>query len=644
MKKIVDYILSYPKIPSYAEMSFQLFHIESDRVMLLLLTLQWAVATFITSIKYATFYYGFFSGALVVLPLLLLYKYLKGERYFRYFIAVAMMLFSVIFIQQYLGRIEMHFHVFIAMAILTLYKDVTPLIFAAATTIIHHVVFNYLQLYEVSLFDMPVMVFNYGCGFDIVFLHAIFVVIELFVLGYIVRLQVEHTININESQNQVNELNRELEHISMHDTLTNLPNRLNLSQKIRNVLLDAEKNSKKFAVIFLDLDHFKNINDTLGHDIGDALLKTVANVLKESVSKDTLISRIGGDEFIMVVSDFNDQNELIPTINNMLNSFRKDLFIKGYSLRLSASIGISIYPDDSKNIKDLMKYADIAMYKAKGDGRDNFSFFTQELNKKIHNEVDIVNDMQRAFHDNEFKLYYQPKIDVKSRKIVGAEALLRWQHKQKGLIGPNIFIPLAENTGFILNLGKFVIQNSTQAIKRFSSLGFKDLSISINVSTRQFQNTNLYQDLKESIDDNQIDPAQLGIEITESVMLKYVDNALIALNEIKKLGISIHIDDFGTGYSSLSYLKKFPIDTLKIDKSFVDDIIDKDESGRLLVNTILSMGKSLNLTTVAEGVETKEQYEFLRDNGCDTIQGYYFAKPMCEDDFVKLLETDKIYS
>ncbi|MDD5400867.1 MAG: EAL domain-containing protein [Sulfurimonas sp.] len=642
--KIVNYIFAYPKIPSYAEISFKLFHIESDRVMLLLLTLQWAVATFITSIKYDTYYYGFFSGALIVLPLLYLYKYLKGERYYRYFIAVAMMLFSVIFIQQYLGRIEMHFHVFIGMAILTLYKDVVPLVIAAATTITHHLLFNYLQLYEVSLFDMPVMVFNYGCGFDIVILHAVFVIIELFVLGYMVRLQIEHTININSSQNQVNELNKELEYISLHDTLTDLPNRLNLNQKIKTVMLNAEKESKKFAIIFLDLDHFKNVNDTLGHDIGDALLQTVANILKNSVSQDTLISRIGGDEFIMVVSDFNNQNELIPTINNLLNSFRKDLLIKGYSLRLSASIGVSIYPDDSQSIKDLMKYADIAMYKAKGDGRDNFSFFTQELNKKIHNEVDIVNDMQRAFYDNEFKLYYQPKIDVKSKKIIGAEALLRWQHKQKGLIGPNLFIPLAENTGFILNLGKFVIQNSTQAIKRFNSLGYKNLSISINVSTRQFQNTNLYQDLKESIDDNHIDPAQLGIEITESVMLKYVDNALMALNEIKKLGVSIHIDDFGTGYSSLSYLKKFPIDTLKIDKSFVDDIIDADESGRLLVNTILSMGKSLNLKTVAEGVETKEQYEFLRDNGCDTIQGYYFAKPMCEDDFIALLKEDKIYS
>ncbi len=643
MKKIVNYIFSYPKIPSYANMSFQLFHIESDRVMLLLLALQWAIATFITSIKYSTYYYGFFSGALIVLPLLLLYKYLKGERYFRYFIAVAMMLFSVIFIQQYLGRIEMHFHVFIAMAILTLYKDVMPLIFAAATTIIHHVVFNYLQLYEVSLFGMPVMVFNYGCGFDIVILHAIFVIIELFVLGYIVRLQVEHTININESQNQVNELNRELAYLSMHDILTDLPNRLNLKEKIQSVLIDAEKNAKKFAVIFLDLDHFKNINDTLGHDIGDALLKRVAAMLKESVSQDTLISRIGGDEFIMVVSDFNDQNELVPTINNLLDNFRKDLLIKGYLLRLSASIGVSLYPDDAQNVKDLMKYADIAMYKAKGDGRDNFSFFSQELNTKVHTEVDIVNDMQRAFADGEFQLYYQPKIDAQSRKIIGAEALLRWHHKQKGFIPPNLFIPLAENTGFILNLGKFVIQNSTQAIKRFSSLGFRDIRISINVSTRQFQNSNLYQDLKESIEYNGINPTQLGIEITESVILKYVENTLSALREIKKLGVSIYIDDFGTGYSSLSYLKKFPIDTLKIDKSFVDDIVD-DESGKSLVNTILSMGKSLNLKTVAEGVETKEQYEFLRDNGCDAIQGYYFAKPMPEDEFIALLEKDKIYS
>ena len=321
---------------------------------------------------------------------------------------------------------------------------------------------------------------------------------------------------------------------------------------------DAKKNNEKFAIIFLDLDHFKNINDTLGHDIGDALLQTVANLLKKSVRSHDLISRIGGDEFIITIPGFNNENELLPIITNLLEEFRKDLLIKGYSLRLSTSIGVSIYPDDSDNVKDLMKYADIAMYKAKGDGRDNFSFFTQTMNKKIHNEVDIINDMQRAFYDNEFELYYQPKVDVNSGKTIGAEALLRWKHPSKGIIGPNIFIPLAESTGFILNLGKFVIEESTRTISKLNKLGYDNLIISINVSTRQFQNTNLLNDLTDMMIKNKVNPKQLGIEITESIMIKYVENTLLALQKIKELGVSIYIDDFGTGYSSLSYLKKIP--------------------------------------------------------------------------------------
>jgi EAL domain-containing protein (putative c-di-GMP-specific phosphodiesterase class I) len=323
-----------------------------------------------------------------------------------------------------------------------------------------------------------------------------------------------------------------------------------------------------------------------------------------------------------------------------LEEFRKEMVIKGYTLRLSASIGVSIFPNDSADVKELMKYADIAMYKAKADGRDNFSFFTQKLNTKIHNEVDIINDMQRAFYDNEFKLFYQPKIDVKSKKIIGAEALLRWQHHSKGLIGPNIFIPLAESTGFILSLGKFVIKESTKAIGRFSNLGYSDLLISINVSTRQFQNTDLYQDLKDEIIQSGINANQIGIEITESIMMKHVQSTLLSLNDIKKLGVSIYIDDFGTGYSSLSYLKIFPIDILKIDKSFVDDISENSENNEhLLINTILSMGKTLGLKVVAEGVETKVQFEYLRDRDCDMIQGFYFAKPMCEEDFIELLKS-----
>ena len=634
---MLRYIFTYPKIPSYADAAIRSFNEASDKVMIVLLLTQWFIATFITSIAYDTYMYGFFGGALIVIPMLILYPYLKGELFYRIFVAISMMLFSVIYIQQYLGRIEMHFYIFIAMAILTLYKDIVPLIVAAATTILHHIVFNFLQLYEVSLFDMPVMVFNYGCGWDIVILHATFVISELLVLGYLIRLQIEHSVELNQLKNNAAQLNKELSYSSSHDILTGLPNRLYLNEQLEQVKSDAEENNKKFALIFLDLDHFKNINDTLGHDIGDALLQMVANLLTKNMPKESLITRIGGDEFILVLSGLSDDMELLPIINSLLVEFRKELFIKGYSLQLSASIGIAIYPNDSTNIKELMKYADIAMYKAKADGRDSFSFFTQTLNTKIHNEVEIINDMQRAFYDNEFKLYFQPKVDVKTQKIIGAEALLRWEHPHKGIIGPNVFIPLAESTGFILTLGTFVIKEGIQSIKKFNDLGYKDLIISINVSSRQFQNKDLYQNLYREVQLAGIDPKQLGIEITESIMMKNTDNTLSILQNIQELGALIYIDDFGTGYSSLAYLKKFPIDILKIDKSFVDDIRQDGHNEGLLINTILAMGKTLGLKVIAEGVEYQYQFDFLKERECDFVQGYYFAKPMPQDQFIASL-------
>ena len=647
MIQFIKKTLKFPTVPTFANAHFRAYHIQSDKVMIKILVIQWIIATFFTSIQYNTYFYGFFGGALIVLPIMILFPYLKGESYYRYFIAIAMMLFSVIFIQQYLGRIEMHFHVFIALAILTLYKDMVPILIAAVTTIIHHLVFNYLQLYEVSLFDMPVMIFNYGCGLDIVLLHTIFVLTELAVLGYIIRLEIEHSVDLNVTKNEINNLNKELKHTSLHDTLTGLPNRLHLNNKITQIMEKTFLNDEKFAILFLDLDHFKNINDTLGHNIGDALLQTVAKILKSNVTEESLISRIGGDEFIVVLSGFKNEQALLPIINNLVQKFRQEYIVKGYSLRLSASIGISLFPDDSQNINELMKYADIAMYQAKSEGRDNFHFFTQKLNTKIHNEVSIINDMQRALYDNEFQLYYQPKINVKTGKIIGAEALLRWIHYDKGLIRPDIFIPISESTGFILSLGQLVIENASKSIKKFADAGYDDLVISINISTRQFQNSNLYEDLKTQIDKNGINPKQLGIEITESVMMKYINKTLTALEDIKKLGISIYLDDFGTGYSSLSYLKKFPIDVLKIDKSFVDDINsesdNKSDNKEPLIDTIIAMGKSLNLQVIAEGVETKEQYEFLKEKDCEIIQGYYFAKPMNEEDFIKLLKSDITY-
>lgn len=633
----LENLFRFPKVPEFAQKNFTEHFLHADKVMLVLIVMQWVIATFITSISYGTYLYGFVGGGLITLVLFFAYRTFKGTQVMRALVGVGMMLFSLIYIQQHLGRIEMHFHVFIALAILSLYKDIVPIFVAALTTILHHGVFNFLQLSEVSLFGMPVMVFNYGCGMDIVILHGIFVVAEALVIGYIVKLQIEYGVELNRSENQVLGLNEELSFTSLHDSLTGLPNRHNLYTQLRLMVANANRYDRKFAVLFLDLDHFKNINDTLGHNVGDALLKAVARKLKSIIRENDIVARIGGDEFIIILNDFTDTGAIEPVISKILDMFHKEWNIQNHFLRLSTSIGVAIYPDDSKEINELMKYADIAMYKAKTEGRDQFSFFTATLNAKVHEEVDIANDMHRAFNANEFELYYQPKIHIESGKIIGAEALIRWNHYEKGLIPPDHFIHIAENTGFILKLGKWVIEETVRAIKRLSESGYEDIHISCNVSTRQFQNINLYADIENAVHDSGIDAKLLAIEITESVMLEYLEVTLEVLKKIKNLGVHICMDDFGTGYSSLSYLRHFPIDSLKIDKSFVDDITHNSTNEHILLNTIIAMGQTLNLKVVAEGVEEMYQMEYLRDRGCEFYQGYYFSKPIPEKFFFDLL-------
>jgi len=407
---------------------------------------------------------------------------------------------------------------------------------------------------------------------------------------------------------------------------------------------NANRYDCKFAVLFLDLDHFKNINDTLGHNVGDALLKAVARKLKSIIRENDVVARIGGDEFIILLNDFSDTGAIEPVISKILDMFHKEWNIQKHFLRLSTSIGVAIYPDDSKEINELMKFADIAMYKAKTEGRDQFSFFTATLNAKVHQEVDLANDMHRAFNNHEFELYYQPKIHIQSGKIIGAEALIRWNHYEKGLIPPDHFIHVAENTGFILKLGKWVVDETVEAIKRLQNEGYHDVHVSCNVSTRQFQNINLYSDIENAILSSRINPTLLAIEITESVMLEYLEVTLEVLKKMKNLGIHICIDDFGTGYSSLSYLRHFPIDSLKIDKSFVDDIRHNSDNEHILLNTIIAMGQTLNLNVVAEGVEERYQMEYLRDRGCEFYQGYYFSKPVPEKFFFELLQKNHAMS
>jgi len=630
-------ILNFTIIPEYAEESFKEYLMRSDRLMLVLIGIQWFIATFITSITYQTYFYGFVGGGLIMSALLIAYHFFKGTKAMRVLVGISMMLFSLIYIQQHFGRIEMHFHVFIAMGLLTVYKDVTPIFAAAITTVLHHFIFNYLQLYEINLFDMPVMVFNYGCGIDIVVLHGIFVFIEAIALTYIVKLLVEHSLALYVSEQEISVLNDELEYSSSHDSLTGLPNRNDLEQQMKYIIANAERHDTKFAVLFLDLDHFKNINDTLDHDMGDNLLQSIAQKIKPILRKNDLFTRIGGDEFILVLVDVINDNSIVFIAQKILKIFRDDIIVKGNKLRISASIGISIYPDDSMSMSELMKFSDMAMYKAKENGRDDFRFFTSKIDHQVHEEVELIQEMQLGIERNEFKLYYQPKVSIKTGKIIGAEALIRWEHPTKGLVFPNKFISLAESTGLILQLGSFVIKTAAKMINKLNQLGYRDTHIAVNVSIRQFQKDNLYQDLKLAMDENLINPNQLDIEITESVMMENADYTLKILDKIKKLNIKISMDDFGTGYSSLAYLKKLPIDSLKIDKMFVDDIQQYGDNKSLLLNTIIAMAHTLNLNVIAEGVEEQYQINYLEKQECNLYQGYIFSKPIPEEDFLLLL-------
>lgn len=417
MMTVFQRFFSVSGIPSYARGTFDKQFAHADKVMLRILALHWFAATFVFSISYESYMYGFVSGGLVFGCMMLAYRWLRGTQTMRILVAISLMLFSLIYIQQHLGRIEMHFHVFIAMAILTLYKDPLPVFVAAATTIFHHLVFNYLQLYEVSLFGMPVMIFNYGCGMDIVLLHGIFVLVEAIVLGYIIRLQMDDAIALNESENEIKTLNKELSFSSLHDALTGLPNRYNLQSQLETLVAGAQRRQQKFAVMFLDLDHFKNINDTLGHNVGDELLKKVARKIKAVLRQNDLVSRIGGDEFIIIIGDVGNIGALQNVILKLLEAFRQPWMIKDHELRLSTSIGVALYPDDSKDTDELMKFADMAMYQAKSEGRDQFRFFTGSLNQKIHEEVEIAYDMHRALQENEFRLQgrYRVRGDYRSR-------------------------------------------------------------------------------------------------------------------------------------------------------------------------------------------------------------------------------------
>lgn len=419
------------------------------------------------------------------------------------------------------------------------------------------------------------------------------------------------------------------------DQLSGLLNRNALFERAGWLIAEASRDKSEFAVLFLDLDNFKDVNDSLGHHIGDELLKNVAGDLQKVIRTEDVVARIGGDEFAVIIKNYESHLELMRVIRRLLDRIKEPFVIETHPVDVSASIGVVLYPKDGTDMQTLLKHADIAMYEAKRKGRDQYHFFTQTLNDKVQEDIRMDKDLRSALANGEFKLYYQPKVDVKTGTIVGTEALIRWFHPKEGMIPPDRFIPLCENNGFIVPLGEWVVHEATHQQVKWRDIHSVSLPVSINMSVKQLNDDHIIDKIENVIACSGIRPEALDIEITEYMLLENTEHNATILNILRDKGITISLDDFGTGYSSLSYLKKFQMDTLKIDKSFMDDY--KSVTGSMFVQTIVSIGKNLGMRVVAEGVETADQVEFLKQIECDVYQGYYYSKPLPEEEFLKLL-------
>ena len=429
-------------------------------------------------------------------------------------------------------------------------------------------------------------------------------------------------------------------YLAHHDVLTNLPNRILFLERLGHALTVLDRREQTCAVLFLDLDRFKNINDTHGHDTGDRLLQSVSERLKESVREGDTVARLGGDEFTVLLEDVHGADDVVPIARKILSALSIPFHVSGHELFSSASIGISIYPDDGADPKTLLKNADNAMYRAKDQGRNTYQFYSAEMGAKVREYLSLETSLRHAIERDEFELFYQPQVNLKTGTIFGAEALLRWRHPEKGIISPNAFVPLLEDTGLIIPVGGWVIKQACDQLMRWRKDGIYLERMSINLSGRQFDDRNFLDTILGVIEERGIHTESLEFEITESLLLQKDQYTVDVLEQLNQSGIRLAIDDFGTGYSSLSYLKRFPINTLKIDQTFVHDVIS-DPGDAEIVKAILAMAKSLNLDVIAEGVETKAQEKFLSNAGCSNVQGYLYAKPCSAVDFLAVYNTRK---
>lgn len=417
-----------------------------------------------------------------------------------------------------------------------------------------------------------------------------------------------------------------IHHLANYDELTGLPNRTQLESKIKEILNMAKRHENEVAVIFFDLDNFKDINDSLGHTFGDNFLIQVAHRLRILMRGEDVIARFGGDEFIIVLPN-TQIHGATRVAQKILDLLSKSFNVEHHELTISASIGIAMYPNDGNNFETLYKNSDIAMYRAKNEGRNGFCFFTDEMQKNSLHNLELANALRHALERNELEVFYQPQIETSNEKLIGVEALLRWNSPMLGQVSPAEFIPIAEENGTIMLIGEWVLRQSIQQAKTWLDLGYPPIIMAVNLSAIQFRSPNLPQLVRTILEEIEFPPEYLELELTESVTMNNPQKAISVMNDLHGLGVRMSIDDFGTGYSSLSYLKKFNVYKLKIDQSFIRDI-SIDAEDKAIVAAIINMAKSLGLLTIAEGVETATQLEYLREQGCDEIQGYYYSKAL----------------
>lgn len=437
------------------------------------------------------------------------------------------------------------------------------------------------------------------------------------------------------------QLEEQIRQMAYYDPLTGLLNRNLLNDRLEVALNNAASGNEKVGILFLDLDHFKTINDTLGHEVGDMLLKQVADRIKKVVRQEDTVARMGGDEFVIIIPNLAKEDETVDRARQVLETLSPIYRIGQNELYITCSIGIAIYPNDGGEIKTLLKNSDLAMYRAKERGRNNFQFFAPSMNTLAVERMVIEKNLRKAVGGTEFQLYYQPKICLRSGQVVGLEALMRWENPELGFVNPQKSIPIAEETRLIIQIGHWIIQSACEQIKRLEAIS-PDISIAVNLSVIQFNSPDLASEIKGVIEETGIDPQKLQVEVTESILIQDSNLAINILKRLNELGIKVCIDDFGTGYSSLSYLKNMPIDYLKIDQSFIRDL--SDPTNEAITRAVVALARSLHMQTIAEGVETEEQKCFLQTIDCDEAQGFLFSKPLPVDQIEEFLKSGACFS